>query len=75
MSDRDRAIEIVRNLPENKIIYVLTYLKGLEDGIADEPNDETIAAMEETDAMIKNGGLHGFSGSTKDLFSKILAED
>ena len=39
-----------------------------------KPNTATIAAMEETDEMIKTGNGQHFEGSTEELFSQILEE-
>lgn len=75
MSDRDRAIQMVRELPDNKIIFVLTYLQGLEDGLDEIPNDETLQALAESDQQLKDGTIERFSGATEDLFSSILSED
>lgn len=38
------------------------------------PNAETIAAMAETDEMIRTGGGQHFEGSTEELFAQILEE-
>lgn len=75
MSDRERAIQMVKELPENKIIFVLTYLQGLEDGLDEIPNEETLQALAESDQQLKDGTIERFSGSTEDLFSSILSED
>lgn len=74
MSDRDRAIDIIERLPENKIIYVLTYLQGLEDGLQEIPNSETLKSFAETDKAIKDGKIKPFTGSTEDFLNDILAE-
>lgn len=75
MSDRDKAIEIVKHLPDDKIIFLLTYLRGLEDGIVETPNDETITAFDEIDKKISDGTLKPFSGSTKDFLNDLLAAE
>lgn len=74
MSDRDRAIDIIERLPENKIIFVLTYLQGLEDGIQEVPNEETIKSFAETDNAILSGKVKPFTGNTEDFLNDILAE-
>lgn len=74
MSDRDRAIDIIERLPENKIIYVLTYLQGLEDGLQEIPNSETLKSFAETDSAILSGKVKPFKGSTEDFLNDILAE-
>lgn len=75
MSNREKAINIVRNLPDNKIIYVLAYLQGLTDGITDEPNKETKKAIEEGNQILKDSSIHPFDGSTSDFFDHILSEE
>lgn len=75
MSNREKAINIVRNLPDNKIIYVLAYLQGLADGVADEPNDETIEAINEGNQLIRDHSAHPYEGSTSDFFDSILSEE
>lgn len=72
MNDREKVIDIVEKLPENKLIYVLTYLQGLSDGMADDPNDDTIEALEETEDAIQTGDITPFTGSTKDFLDTIL---
>jgi len=39
-----------------------------------EPNPETIAAVAETDEMIRTGSGQHFEGSTEELFAQILEE-
>lgn len=75
MSDREKIREIVDSLPEDKLVFVLTYLKGLEDGMDEEPNDDTLEAFEESEQKLKDGTIERFSGSTDDLFASILEGD
>lgn len=72
MSEREKIQEIVNNLPDDKLIFVLTYLQGLEDGLSEDPNDETLAAFAETDAALNDGTIKPFTGSTKDFLDDIL---
>ena len=67
MSDRERAQQLLDNVPDYKIQYVIAYLQGVTAG-EDIPNDETIAAMEE----LERGEGEHFSGSTEDFFKTIL---
>ena len=46
----------------------------MERDAAGQPNAETIAAMEEIEQMIANGGGEHFSGSTEDFFRQFEAE-
>lgn len=47
MSERERAIQLLEALPDNKIAYVIGYIQGLTMEKEDEPNEETIAAFKE----------------------------
>lgn len=52
MSDRERIYQLLDTVPDNKIAYIIGYIQGLTIEETHEPNEETIAAMEE----LKNGG-------------------
>ena len=70
MSNRERVIEIVNAMPEYRISGLLAFLRTFED----IPNDETMAAMDETDEMIRTGNGQRFSGSAAELFAMLDAE-
>ena len=64
MSNRELAKNLIDQIPENRLFYVISYLQGA--AIPDEmPNTGTLEAMEELD----NG-----SGSTKDLFAELMED-
>lgn len=71
MSTRELAKNLIDQVPESKLLYVIAYLQGatLPDD-AEIPNAETQAAFAELD----NGGGEHFSGTTEELFKKILSE-
>ena len=70
MSNREFAKNLIDQVPESKLLYVVAYLQGVV--VPDEtPNAETIAAMQE----LENGGGELWTGSTKDLFAMLDAED
>ena len=71
MSDRDRVIEIVNTMPDYRITGLLAFLQSYED----VPNDETIAAMNEVDEMIRTGSGQHFKGSAAEFFAMLDAED
>ena len=71
MSDREQALEIIRVMPEYKVTALLGFLRAFED----IPNAETIAAMQETDEMIRTGGGQHFTGATADFFAMLDAEE
>ena len=72
MSNREKVIALLDSVPDYKMGYVLAYVQGITaDERADEtPNSETLKAMEELDS----GGGHRFTGSTEQLFSKLMED-
>lgn len=70
MSDREQALNIIRAMPEYKVTALLGFLRAFED----IPNAETLAAMAETDEMIRMGGGQHFTGTTADFFAMLDAE-
>jgi hypothetical protein len=51
MSEREQAAQIINAMPDYQITALLAFLRAF----AEIPNAETIAAMEETDEMIRTG--------------------
>ena len=68
MSDRERAIQLLEEVPDYKIKYVIAYLQGVTAD-EDEPNLETKEAMRE----LEEGNGEEFEGSTR-LVVDISAE-
>ena len=69
MSNKEKAIQLLDQIPESKMLYIIGILEGA--AIPDEtPNAETLEAMQE----IENGGGEGFEGSAHD-FLKMMLED
>ena len=69
MREKERAIQLLNCIPDYKMSYVLGFLEGV--AIPEEiPNAETLEAFTE----VKEGGGSIFSGSTKDLFSKLMED-
>lgn len=69
MSDRERAIKLLERVPETKLYYIIGVLEGA--AIPDEePNEETIEAMEE----LENGKGEVFEGSAKNFIKKMLED-
>ena len=67
MSYKELAKNLIDQIPDSKMYYVVAYLQGAT--IPDEvPNAETLASMEE----LENGGGTVFTGSTEDLFAKLM---
>lgn len=65
MSDREKIYQLLDTVPDDKIAYIIGYIQGLTIDNSEEPNEETIAAMEESEEMLKNGSGQRFEGSTK----------
>ena len=76
MSYHEIAKSMIDRLPEDKMIFVINMLEGLDeisglDLYPDfKPNAETIAAIEE----LENGGGTVFTGSTEDLFKQLMED-
>lgn len=69
MSYKELAKNLIDQIPESKMYYVVSYLQGA--AIPDEiPNAETIAAIEE----LENGGGTLFTGSTEELLKELMEE-
>ena len=71
MSDRERAVQLLNSVPDDKMAYVIGFIQGLT--IMEEmeiPNKETIEAIEE----LENGGGEVFEGSAHD-FLQMMLED
>jgi len=69
MSNREFAKNLIDQIPESRLFYVISYLQGA--AVPDEtPNAETLAAMSELDS----GGGHRFTGSTEQLFAKLMED-
>lgn len=80
MSYQEIAKNMIDRLPDDKMIFVINMLEGLGEmsGLDIhpdfQPNATTVAAMTETDEMIKTGNGQHFEGATEELFSRILEE-
>lgn len=69
MSSKELAKNLIDQIPENKMYYIIAYLQGA--AIPDEtPNAETLEAIQE----LENGGGEIFDGSAHD-FLKMMLED
>lgn len=80
MSYQEIAKNMIDRLPEDKMIFVINMLEGLGEMSGLDlypdftPNTTTMAAMAETDEMIRTGSGQHYEGSTEELFSQILGE-
>ncbi len=76
MSNREKAVAILDSFPDDQLGNVIAMLQTMKQAIedaltADTPNATTIAAMQE----LESGGGEVWTGSTKDLFAMLDAED
>mgnify|MGYP005802998081 CR=1 FL=1 len=67
MSNKERAIQLLDQIPESKMYYIIGILEGAAIP-EEEPNADTIAAMNE----LENGGGEVFEGSAHDFISAML---
>lgn len=67
MRYKELAKNLIDQIPDSKMYYIVAYLQGA--AVPEEiPNAETIASIKE----LENGGGTLFSGSTEDLFTKLM---
>ncbi len=80
MSYQEIAKNMIDRLPEDKMVFIINILENIGeisgvDVYHDfKPNAETIAAMAETDEMIRTGSGQHFEGSAEEFFAQILEE-
>ena len=75
LSTRELARNLLDQVPESKLLYVVAYLQGVTTPEDDEtPNARTLAAIDEVDEMIRTGKGEHFEGSTADFFAQLAAE-
>lgn len=69
MSNRELAKQLIDQISDTKLLYVIPYLQGaaIPEVI---PNAETISSI----AELESGGGTLFAGSTEDLFSELTEE-
>ncbi len=69
MSYKDLAKNLIDQIPDSKMYYIVAYLQGA--AVPEEiPNTETAVSIDE----LENGGGTVFTGSTKALFEKLMEE-
>ena len=67
MSYKEIAKNLIDQIPESKMCYIIAYLQGA--AVPDEtPNTETLEAFVE----LSNGGGNSYSGSTEGLFAELM---
>ena len=69
MSNRDLAKNLIDQIPESRLFYVISYLQGA--AVPDEtPNADTLEAF----AELENGGGHKYSGTTEQLVAELMED-
>lgn len=69
MSYKELAKNLIDQIPESKMYYIVAYLQGA--AVPEEiPNAETIASIKE----LESGGGTLFTGSTEALFAELTEE-
>ncbi len=76
MSERELAINLIKEIPENKLAYIISFLQGAL--IPDEPqeyifNAETIEAFEEVEKMKKEPSKYKGYTNVDDMFEDMLS--
>lgn len=79
MSEKEKAIKLINEIDEDKMVYVVGILENISN-IArknpDElPNAETLEAFAEGDKMLEEGTGQRHDGLTEDFFKSMLEED
>lgn len=70
MSEREKAVQLLNSVPDDKIGCVIGYIQALVMDKQEKPNTETIKAIEE----LENGGGEIFEGSAHDFLQMMLEE-
>ena len=70
MSNREQVWQIIDAMPYYKISGLLAFLRTFED----YPNEETLAALAETDEMIASGAGQHFTGSAEEFLGAMLTD-
>lgn len=52
MSEKEKAIQLLEKVPDYKIDCIVAYIEGIIAGASHIPNEDTVAAFEEGDAML-----------------------
>jgi len=69
MSNREIAKNLIDQIPESKLFYIIAYLQGA--AVPDEtPNAETLEAF----AELSSGGGTLHSGTTEELFAELMKD-
>ena len=67
MNNRDKAINIVNMMDEEQLVGFISLFHNL---VSDIPNEETIVAMQEAEAMLADPNAQRFT-SVEELFAEL----
>mgnify|MGYP001120356861 CR=1 FL=1 len=79
MSNRELAKSLIDQIPESKLVFIINILEnigemsGLDLYPDFKPNAATIAAMAETDEMIRTGSGQHFQGTAEEFTALLLS--
>ena len=74
MSYKELAKNLIDQIPDSKMYYIVAYLQGA--AVPEEiPNAETMEAIEEVEEMIQNGSGQHFRGTAEEFTDMLLSED
>ena len=74
MSNRELAKQLIDQIPESKMYYIVSFLQGA--AVPEEtPNAETLEAMAEVEEMIRTGSGQHFQGTAEAFTNLLLSED
>lgn len=73
MSYKELAKNLIDQIPDSKMYYIVAYLQGA--AIPEEvPNIATLEALEEVEEMIRTGSGQHFQGTAEDFTDMLLSE-
>ena len=79
MSEKEKAIKLINEIDEDKMIYVVSILENISNiarnNLEESPNAETLEAFAEGDRMLEEGTGQRFEGSTEDFFESLLEDE
>ncbi len=74
MSYKELAKNLIDQIPDSKMYYIVAYLQGA--AVPEEiPNADTIEAIAEVKEMIKTGSGQHFQGTAEEFTDMLLSEE
>jgi hypothetical protein len=72
MSKREMAFQLLNEVPESKMMYVISFLQGVIVPDDETPNDETLQAIAEGEKMLKNPSDYKLYSSFDEVLEDVL---